>query len=140
MNEAAAARAAHVLDVLVFGEVQPVEPVSTLNRLLCGMQLDSVVSGPSQVCAAEKETLDGLLHAVSAHWAALGETSADGLRQTFLQREGELVHGGGGWTLRVPQKTFDMLLDRLPWSIAICMFPWMAEPLHVNWRAGESKP
>jgi hypothetical protein len=31
-----------------------------------------------------------------------------------------------------PQATFDMLLDRLPWSFAMIRFPWMAYPLHVT--------
>ncbi|MFZ6799028.1 contractile injection system tape measure protein [Undibacterium sp. Di24W] len=26
------------------------------------------------------------------------------------------------------------MLDRLPWSLAMNKFPWMSDPLHVNWR------
>jgi hypothetical protein len=87
---------------------------------------------------ATRATLDGLLQAVIAHWRALGSTSPDGLRQTFLQREGRLTHeraeAGQHWQLAVKSGPFDMLLDRLPWSYSTIKLPWMHEVLYVDWR------
>ncbi len=71
--------------------------------------------------------------AVVEHWPALGKTSVDGLRLSFLQRAGLLYPAPDGWLLRPQCEGFDLLLDRLPWGIAIVRLPWMRRPLHVEW-------
>ncbi len=38
------------------------------------------------------------------------------------------------WTLVVPAKTYDMLLESLPWSISTIHLPWMQNVLYVRWR------
>lgn len=129
-----AKRAAHLLNVLVFGEAKPVEPVSALDRLLCGLPLATQDNGPFEISATERDGIDSLLRAMIANWHAIGQTSTAGLRETFLQREGTLTQGEGCWNLQVQTSPFDMLLDQLPWSFAICRFPWMSETLHVAWR------
>jgi hypothetical protein len=68
-----------------------------------------------------------------SHWSAIGNTSVQGLRQTFLQREGYLSRKEDGWHLQVPKRTFDMLLDKLPWSISTIRLPWMETILWVEW-------
>lgn len=75
-----------------------------------------------------------MLQAVISHWNALGGTSVQGLRETFLQREGRLQRDEDAWRLRVAPRPFDMLLDRLPWGYATLKLPWMKEVLHVDWR------
>jgi hypothetical protein len=40
----------------------------------------------------------------------------------------------GGIGLEVAPRTYDMLLDRLPWSISLVKLPWMTAPIHVDWR------
>jgi hypothetical protein len=78
---------------------------------------------------------DGLVRAVIAQWGALGKTSPDGLREAFIRRDGDLIlEPEGAARLRVLPGPFDMLLDRLPWSIALIRTPWMPGPLHVRWR------
>jgi hypothetical protein len=69
-----------------------------------------------------------------AHWKIIGTTSLAGLRETFLQREGHLSHDDEKWQLHVEPRTFDMLLDHLPWGYQLLKFPWMERPLHVEWR------
>lgn len=134
LDSAAAKRAAHLLNVLVFGETKSVEPVSALDRLLCGLPITLQDNGSFEISATERETIDSLLVAVIAHWPTIGQTSTAGLRETFLQREGVLTQGEGCWNLQVQPAPIDVLLDRLPWSFAICRFPWMSETLHVAWR------
>jgi hypothetical protein len=87
-----------------------------------------------QITDHEKEVIQQMLLGVIANWSAIGKTSIQGLRETFLQREGHLYKQEDGWQLHIPSATFDMLLDRLPWSFAMIKFPWMPDPLHVNWR------
>jgi hypothetical protein len=83
---------------------------------------------------------DGLVRAVIAQWGALGKTAPDGLRQAFIRREGDLIpEADGAVRLRVLPGPFDMLLDRLPWSITLIRTPWMLGPLHVRWRSDDNR-
>lgn len=134
LDSAAAKRAAHLLNFLVFGEAKPVEPISALDRLLCGLPLATQDNGPFEISATERETIDGLLRAMIANWPTIGQTSTASLRETFLQREGVLTQGEGCWNLQVQPALVDVLLDRLPWSFAVCKLHWMPEALQVAWR------
>jgi hypothetical protein len=68
------------------------------------------------------------------HWKILGSTSVAGLRETFLQREGQLTRRDDHWQLLVEPRPFDMLLDQLPWGYSTVKFPWMQQVMHVDWR------
>lgn len=130
----ASERAAHLLQWMVDGSLASEEHHLVLNKLLCGLALDTPLVQDVVLSEHELDTARGLLEAVIAHWRALGSTSVAGLRQTFLQREGRLWHEGPAWRLRVAPSAFDMLLDRLPWGLSTVKFPWMTEVLHVEWR------
>ena len=138
-SAALAQRAVHLLQWAATGEAAAEEHTLVLNKLLCGLPLQAPVPFDVVLTTDEQATTAGLLQAVIAHWTALGATSVDGLRQSFLQREGRLVlqtpeEQPGAWQLQVQARSFDMLLDRLPWSIALIKLPWMEGALHVQWR------
>ena len=77
---------------------------------------------------------DKLLKAVIKHWSALKNTSPDGLRNSFLQREGKLTRNNdGSWKLFIQQNAFDILISKLPWSISFIKLPWMKNMLQVEW-------
>ncbi len=133
-DEAAAARAVHLLQYLVDGATQSPEPVLLLNKILCGVPLDTPVPRDVALTEAECTAVEGLLGGIIANWTALGRTSVAGLRETFLQREGRLTLKDDAWHLLVEPRAFDMLLDRLPWSIATLRLAWMDRVLHVEWR------
>ena len=126
------ARARALLRLLSGAEAGPADP---LERVLLGLPPGQPVDAAPP--DAEMATLvDGLLRAVVAQWGALGRTSPDGLREAFVRREGDLtLEAEGVARLRVMPGPFDMMLDRLPWSIALIRAPWMAGPLHVRWRS-----
>jgi len=138
----AVSRAVRCLAWLVHGHDDASEPECILPKLLCGMPLGEPLFEPmvgsARLDAPTRELLDSLLDAVIAHWTAIGNTSVNGLRQTFLQREGRLAReeaeAGAHWRLVVKPGPFDMLLDRLPWSYTTIKLPWMREVLHVDWR------
>jgi hypothetical protein len=134
VDEPAIQRAALLLDFLAHGDAQPIAPAGALNRLLCGMPLTTPMGKPLQISTTEREACEGMLMALIAHWKSLGNTSVAGLREAFLQRDGELVQGESGWQLTVQTKAFDVLLDQLPWSMSMCKFPWMPQTLQVQWR------
>lgn len=133
-SDAAAERAVHLLQYAVTGASATPEYQLALNKLLCGIHGGLPIVPGIDITDKEKDTIEQMLNGVIAHWKALGKTSIGGLRQTFLQREGQLHFEEEAWHLQIPSAIFDMLLDRLPWSFAMIKFPWMPHPLKVTWR------
>ena len=135
VDENAAQRAVHLLQYVVTGETSTPEYQLALNKLLCGIHGGLPIVAGIDLSEHEKTVVEQMLNGVISHWSALGKTSIAGLRQTFLVREGQLRYDEESWQLRIPTSTFDMLLDRLPWSFSMIRLPWMRAPLHVKWRA-----
>ena len=133
-DEAAAARAAHLLQYLVEGRADRPEYVLVLNKLLCGLEEPTPLPLHVDLTEVEIETCQGLLRAVIEHWTALGSTSVLGLQESFFQRDGVLRRGDDAWQLDVELRAFDMLIDRIPWGFSTVHFPWMKHVLHVSWR------
>jgi hypothetical protein len=133
VNSDASERAVYLMQFLAFGEEESDAPMSALDRLLCGLPLTPTSSGLFSTTATERQEIDALLTAMIVNWEGLGRTSIEGLRTTFLQRQGSLIRCEGGWQLSVAPLTVDLLLDQLPWSFTPCMFPWMPEALSVSW-------
>lgn len=128
-----ASRAVHLLQWLVDAHCDTPEPSLALNKLLCGLELDMPVA-PAIVPAEDEIALcRHLLAAAVSNWGRIGNTSADGLRETFLQRDGRLQRRDGKWTLTVSRKTVDVLVDQIPWAFAVIRHPWMSGELAVIW-------
>ena len=134
VSDEAAQRAVHLLQYAVTGAQETPEYLLALNKLLCGIDGDLPIVRGISITPHEQSTIEQLLQSVIAHWSALGNTSIAGLRETFLRRDGHLFFQDEAWHLKISRATFDMLLDRLPWSFALIRFPWMAHPLQVTWR------
>ncbi len=127
-------RAAALLNWLATGRDEPHEFEIGTAKLLLGLGPDDALPVAGGLLGdAEREEGEALLGAVVQHWSALGNTSIDGLRLSFLQRGGLLYPAADGWLLRPQIESFDMLLDRLPWGIAIVRLPWMRRTLHTEW-------
>jgi len=126
-------RAVLLTHFLVTGETEAPEQVLLLNKILCGWPPDATVPKSIDLTTEERDESQVLLEAAVTQWAALKNTSIAGLQQAFLQREGRLLKQPDAWTLKVDRTGYDMLLDRLPWSIAIIKQPWMPHPLFVEW-------
>jgi hypothetical protein len=129
----AVSRAVHLLQYLVDGSTDTPEPLLVLNKLLCGVPPQTPVERAVEPAVRERELCDRLLGAMLARWPALDHTSIEGLRETFLQREGRLELVPGQHRLTVQRKTLDVLVDQVPWSASVIFNDWMAEPLHVSW-------
>jgi hypothetical protein len=87
-----------------------------------------------RIRSEEIEQIDALLQSVIEHWAVLKNTSPEGLRESFLQREGRLVFQNDQWELTVQKQAHDILLDYLPWNISMVRLLWMPYPLIVKWN------
>ncbi|MGL5888869.1 MAG: contractile injection system tape measure protein, partial [Bacteroidia bacterium] len=133
-SEAAAYRAVHLLYYLANKQEQPPEYLLVLNKLLCGVSKASPVEKELVLSDEEKQIGEELLTAVIKQWTVLGNTSVQGLRETFLERSGQLLFTPEHIILRVERKAFDKLLGRLPWAINLIRLPWMKQPLYVEWK------
>ncbi|NEO87276.1 MAG: hypothetical protein F6J87_23895 [Spirulina sp. SIO3F2] len=126
-------RAILLLQYLVDSSPTSSEAQLALNKLLCGVNLEDSLPTTLELLKTEAQEAETLLTAVIHHWSALGNISSHALQQSFLQRNGLLTFTHDHYLLQVEQKTHDILLDRLPWSIKIIKLPWMEWVLHVEW-------
>ena len=127
-------RAVHLIQYIVTQSTVTPEPMLVLNKILCGLPVSAPIPLEIDLRAQEQAAIEDMLTAIIAHWKAIGRTSIAGLRESFLQREGRLVFTDDAWRLRVESKSFDMLIDRLPWGYTMVKYSWMKRVLHVDWR------
>lgn len=130
----AAERAVHLLQFMVNGHTESAEYQLLLNKLICGIGTSIPISPDIVLSENEKSITEQLLQGMIQNWSTIGKTSISGLRETFLQRPGWISLQEDAWQLKVQTGTFDMLLDRLPWSFSIIKYAWMDKPVHVTWR------
>lgn len=135
-NEESQRKALAVLKYAAYGSYAEPPKDAALMNLLCNLPVSPVlyVDELPKVSDSEKELIDSLLNAVIANWKAVGHMSPDGLRGTYFVRNGTLETAGASDMLTVETKTFDILLDKLPWGYSMIKHPWMKKVLNVKWR------
>lgn len=127
-------QAMHYLELLVRGpEEQWQEYDLTLNKVLCGFPLFMPIDPSFNRNADIVQEADQLLHNAIKHWTIIQNTSVNGFRHSFLQREGKLTHQATHWLLQVERTGYDVLLEHLPYPLGVIKLPWMARPLYVEW-------
>ncbi|HEY9047377.1 MAG TPA: contractile injection system tape measure protein [Ohtaekwangia sp.] len=127
-------RAIGLLHYLVFGNLDYKEYDALLSKILCGAEEALPIELIKDLSDDERNQAEDLLTAVISHWAALKNTSSDGLREGFLQRKGILRFNEGDWILQVEPNTIDILLESIPWTIGLIKLPWMKHYLHTSWN------
>jgi hypothetical protein len=121
-------------DYLVYGEREVVpEHELVLNKILCGVEPKESLDPLAVLSSEEKKEADDLLQSAIKHWSILKDTSPEGYRSAFLQRDGILKFADAHWYLRVERKSYDMLLESLPFTISLIRLPWMKNKLLVEW-------
>ncbi len=133
IDDNAPQNAALALQYLITKEERFPEYSLMLNKVLCGLPLETPMPVSIPITNTLKEESQNLLTAVTQHWTMLGNTSPDGLRSTFLMRDGILERREKGWRLRIEKGPYDVLLDGLPWGYRIVRLSWMKEALEVEW-------
>jgi len=126
-------RAVGLLQHLVTEDPSPPEYQTTLNKVLCGLDPAALLEFGPPVTEIETEECATLLSSVIAQAPILHDMSIAGFRGSFLLRKGLLSARDGVWLLRVERETYDVVLDRFPWSVNWVRFPWMEVPLGVEW-------
>ena len=132
-DDSAQQDAVTALHYLATGETKALEFMLPLNKLICGMQVDTLYAQDSALSQSELIACDELLKAVIANAPILKNTSLPGFRTSFLNRQGILSKRDGAWLLQVERETFDLILDRFPWSFEWFKLPWMPLAMRVEW-------
>ncbi|MFJ3368107.1 contractile injection system tape measure protein [Pseudomonas sp. NPDC086251] len=124
--------AAYWLDELIWADGQYAQWRMPLNKLLCGLPLETPLEGPLP---------DVQAHAVMHAWLAqLPERlpawkhfSLSDIRQLYLQRPAWLVPRQGDFSLYILPQMYDVLLKDWPWPTEMLMLPWLLKPLDIQW-------
>lgn len=127
-------RAAALLHFLATGIDEVYEFELIFIKILLGLSpAQSLPVSRGLLSNEVKEEAHTVLQATVTHWSVLKNTSIEGLRSSFLSRQGLLRDEEHGWHLQVEPHSYDLLLHHLPWSISIVRLPWMHKPLHTEW-------
>lgn len=125
--------AVHLLGYLATGRTNLNEAELVLEKLMCGMELEDPLDTVVSFEQTQLDEAEDLLRSAIGYWEKLGKVSPEEFRDTFLAREGKLTPTGDGWHLKIERRSFDILLQFIPWGYGIIRFPWMAKMLHVDW-------
>lgn len=104
-----------------------------LNKIICGLPIGTPIDKHIFISDEEKNQCHQFLQAVIENWPSLKNTSVRGFQEAFLDRPGVLRKKEQGWVLTVERKSYDMIMETLPWSINLVKFTWMEKPLYVEW-------
>ncbi|MCD8193885.1 MAG: hypothetical protein LUD74_04935 [Tannerellaceae bacterium] len=127
-------KAIYMLQYLIWGHTDFPEYEMELNRLLTNYPATTVIGRCPELVTHEKTTANGMLEGALQNWKKLQGTSIAGLREGFLQREGSLEEKEDSYLLQVETKSYDILLDTIPWNFRTINYSWMEKPLFINWR------
>lgn len=131
VNMTSRKKAILLLQYLVDGSIEFPEHILPLNKILCGLDLLEPIHTNLDITEQEQLESENLLSAVIQNWSILKNTSIEGLRKAFLQRKGVIKVRDGDWLLQVERESYDVLLDKIPWSIGVVKLPWMNNILYV---------
>lgn len=133
VDEQARERALHLLQYLVWGKERQPEHRMVLDKLLCGFPAERPVDRFLRLTDSEKAACAKIARLVSRAWPGIAEMSLAALRETFLQRVGQISSVPLGIKLTVEKRTLDILIKKLPHGLGIVRFPWMTKMLWIDW-------
>jgi hypothetical protein len=127
-------RAMHLLQVVSGQKGKHFDFLLPLNKIICGIDPHSASNPVFKSTARENKEIRIMLDALLHQWAALKSSSVRGIQQLFLVRGGIVEMSDNSWTLHVENAAYDILLDKIPWSIQVLKFPWSNYVLYVDWK------
>lgn len=125
-------RAIHLLQLLVYGHSEQPEHALVLNKALCNFPMEMPLE-PIQFTEDEKQLSLQLIGAATQQWEKMKNTSVEGFRASFLQRDGVLWQTDGDWYLKVKSRSYDIILQTLPWSMGMIKPSWTDKILYTEW-------
>ena len=127
-------RAIQLTQFLVTGKTEMEEWNLSLNKIICGADLNFPVQPTLDISLEEEGLSEKMLKGALQNWPKLKNTKPATFQETFLQREGRLYKRDNRWELIVEKKAYDMLLNTLPWNISMIKLNWMSDRLVVVWN------
>lgn len=131
-DTAAHQRAIYLLQLLVYGNADQPEHALVLNKILCNYPIEMPLE-PIQFTEDEKQLSLQLIGAATQQWEKMKNTSVEGFRASFLQRDGVLWQTDGAWYLKVKSRSYDIILQTLPWSMGMIKPSWADKILYTEW-------
>ncbi|OMQ13053.1 contractile injection system tape measure protein [[Flexibacter] sp. ATCC 35103] len=125
--------AVQYLQYIATGSTETQEENLLLNKVLCGLSLTDSVPEKIEPSDENKSLTEGLISAMISHWEAIGKSSINDFRGSWLIRDGLLSELDDKWELVVERRAYDMLISRSPFSFSVIKYPWMNKPLYVKW-------
>lgn len=127
--------AVYLLHYIATGkEDLPQEHELFFEKLICGVDVNEVLQPCQALDKNHKTEAEDLLKAMIENWKALKSSSPQTLRTAFLQRIGYLMQKDeGAWSLHIERQTFDILLDRIPWTVSINRLPFNNLMIYTEW-------
>ena len=133
-NEQAQQKALYLIHYIATGKTDAEEHELIIPKVLCAWNLNKPVEKKIELTAEELNEAENMMLSAIEQWTVLKNTSIDGLREGFLQRNAKLYTRNNNVYLLMENKSIDVLLDQLPWNLSIVKLPWMKEILRVEWR------
>ena len=137
-DTAARIRSIFILQRLVTDEKREYrEQELALNRILTGCPFHVPLPKTLELTDNEIRTVESMLSGVKANWDKMKGTSVKGFKKSFIERPGKLEQREDKWVLYVEERSYDILLDSLPWSYRTIRLPWLKKKINVVWRDKE---
>lgn len=131
-------RAIFILQRIVTDEPREYkEQELAFNRILTGCPFYVPLPKRLPLTSQEIQTVESMLSGVKSNWDKLKNTSVKGFQHSFIERPGKLEQREDKWVLYVENRSYDLLLDSLPWSYRQIRLPWLKKNIHVVWRDKE---
>lgn len=131
-------RAIFVLQRLVTDERREYkEQELAFNRILAACPFSVPLPKTLELTDTELQTVESMLAGVKSNWNKLKGTSVKGFQKSFIERPGKLEQREDKWVLYVEERSYDILLDSLPWSYRRIRLPWLKKKINVIWRDKE---
>lgn len=122
-----------ILYFLVYGLIEVEEYNTTLLKVFCGLQPGEPFEYTEPLEEENRNECVNLLESVVAHATVLGNLSIDGFRGSYLLRPGLLGMRDGNWLVQVERRSYDILLDKIPWSYRMVRLPWLKRFIVTEW-------
>ena len=107
------------------------------NRILAACPFSVPLPKTLELTDTEVQTVESMLAGVKSNWDKLKGTSVKGFQKSFIERPGKLEQREDKWVLYVEERSYDILLDSLPWSYRRIRLPWLKKRMDVVWRDKE---
>ena len=132
-NNESVQKAIIATEYLIRGKSNIREDKLVLNKILCGVAIESFVDEGLELDEVETGICDMALETIIKQWGKV--KTVDVLRSYYLNRKGVLkLDENGGYSLFIEKQTRDILLKFLPWNISIIKSSLMKEKLIINWK------